>query len=146
MRSHFASVLAITALLNLAGCSAPAAEASAQATDYLLVSLEETGAPESCEFKQTSTIAKSAGIYMLEFDRHASGKGKFFSQMKFTGHDGVDYVRDETASGVLSSGPCASYDIVWRKLKCKSVERGTMDCPEIRFAGGDIFRSITIEP
>lgn len=141
MRSHLALLTILTAL---AGCSG-ASEPSAEATDYIKVQFKETGTPESCNFEQLSTIAKSAGLYMVDYKRAATGKGRFPGQLKFTGHDGIDYVRDETISGALDSGPCKSFDVVWRQPKCKSVERTTMTCPEIRFEGGETFRSISVD-
>ena len=132
-------------LFILASCAMPESGPSELATEYLLVTFEETGSPESCYFKQTGTIAKTTGLYMFEYDRYASGKSKFFSQEKFTSHDQIDYLRAESESGVLEGAPCSSYAITWRNLSCKSEMRGPMDCPEVRFAGTDIFASVKIE-
>ncbi len=140
------AAILIPAFATLLGCSGPAASGpSPEATDHLTVNFTEIGTPESCEFKMYSTIAKSKDLYMYEYRRAATGKSKFPAQLQFTSHDGIDYARDTTESGVLMGAPCKSYDIVWQNPECKSNDRATIECPEVRFNGAEIFNSVTVE-
>lgn len=135
--------LAFSTLLVVA-CQSESQEGGLQATDYVRVQIAETGEPSSCFIEMTSSISKSSNLYMLNFDRYVNGQKQMLSQIKFTGHDQIDFVRDTTSSGVFKGAPCQTYDVSWRNLECEDTNRQAMDCPEIRFEANGVFASIEV--
>ena len=128
----------------LCACSSQSQESGPTATDYLLVKLTETGSPESCRIEQLSTITDDLELYMVEFDRYINGQKQMFSQMQFTGHDGIDFVRDRSTLLTFEGAPCNTYAVEWRNLECINQNRDKIECPEVRFEGAEIFKSISI--
>ena len=129
--------------LVLASCSSQSQETSdLEATDYLRIQITESGEPDSCIIEMTSSIAKSSNLYMLNFDRYVNGQRQMLSQIKFSGHDQIDYVRSVSESGVFEGAPCNTYDVSWRNLECIDTNRDEVDCPEIRFEAEGVFGSL----
>ena len=139
------TVLMAASLAVLASCGSQSLEVNPSATDYLLVKYTDVGTPDSCKVEILSSISKGVDLYMMEYDLYLNGQKKMFNQMKFSGHDGIDYVRDKTISLVYEDATCGSYDIEWRKLECINNNRDNFDCPEIRFEGEDLFNSMTVD-
>lgn len=138
------TVLMAASLAALASCSSQSQETKPAATDHLLVKYTDVGTPDSCRVEILSTISKEVDLYMLEYDLYLNGQKKMFSQLQFSGHDGIDYVRDETVSLVYEDAACGSYDVEWRKLECTNNNRDTFECPEIKFEGEELFKSMTV--
>lgn len=135
----------MTGIAAMAACSSQSQEAKPSATDHLLVKITETGSPESCRIEQLSTITDDIDLYMIDFDRYVNGSKQMLSQMQFSGHDGIDYIRDISVLLTFEGAPCGSYDVEWRNLECININYDQIDCPEIKFEGDDIFNSISVE-
>lgn len=129
--------------LVLASCSSQSQETSdLEATDYLRIQISEIGEPDSCMIEMTSSIAQASNLYMLNFDRYVNGQKQMLSQIKFTGHDQIDYVRSISESGVFEGAPCNTYAVSWRNLECIDLDRNETACPEIRFEADGVFGSL----
>ena len=137
-------ILMAACLAMLASCNSQSQEAEPTATDHLLVKYTDIGSPDSCRVEILSTISNKVDLYMLEYDLYLNGQKKMFSQMQFSGHDGIDYVRDKTVSLVYEDASCDSYDIEWRNLECINNNRDEFECPEIKFEGDDLFASMNV--
>ena len=129
----------------LVGCNSQSQVTEPSATDHLLIKFTDVGTPESCRVEILSTIAKQVDIYMFEYDLYVNGQKKLLSQLQFSGHDGIDYVRDKTVSLVYENAPCNTDDIEWRNLECINNNRDDMACPDIVFEGDDLFKSLTVD-
>ncbi|MEO1662925.1 MAG: hypothetical protein AAFR51_18195 [Pseudomonadota bacterium] len=136
--------LFVVSVALLCGCNSQSQESGPSATDHLLVKYTSIGTPESCRVEILSTISNQVDIYMLDYNLYLNGQKKMLSQLQFSGHDGIDYVRDKTVSLVMEEAPCDAYDIEWRDLKCITDFRDEFECPEIKTEGADIFKSHTI--
>jgi|GEM_PF-5609557 len=136
--------LCLAGIAMLCGCNSQSQESGPTATDYLLVKYTAIGTPESCGVEILSTISNQVDLYMLDYDLYLNGQKKMLSQLQFSGHDGIDYIRDETVSLVYENAPCDSYDVEWRNLKCITDFRDEFECPEIKTEGAEIFKSHTI--
>lgn len=129
----------------IAACSSQSQENPPPATDYLLVKFTVTGSPDSCRVERLSTIRNDFDIYMIDFDRYLDGRKQMMSQLQFSGHDVIDYVRDRSVLLTYEGAPCDTYSIEWRNLECINWNRDEIECPEIKFEGEEIFKSISIE-
>ena len=139
------TIIFLAAAAVTAACSSQSQEDTPKATDYLVVKFTETGSPDSCRVERLSTIRSDFDIYMIDFDRYLDGRKQMLSQLQFSGHDGIDYVRDRSVLLTYEGAPCDSYSIEWRNLECTNWNRDEIECPEIKFEGEEIFNSISIE-
>lgn len=136
--------LFVASIAMLCGCNSQSQAAEPTATDHLLVKYTSIGTADSCQVEILSTISNQVDLYMLNYDLYLNGQKKMLSQLQFSGHDGIDYIRDETVSLVMEEASCDSFDIEWRKLECIANTRDEFECPEIKTEGTEIFKSHTI--
>lgn len=138
-------ILIAAGLALLASCNSQSQEPKPTASDHLLVTYTDIGSPDSCRVEILSKISNKVDIYMMEYDLYLNGEKKMFSQLQFSGHDGIDYLRDKTISLLYQSAPCGSHDVEWRNLECINHNRDEFECPEIKFEGDDLFNSMSVD-